>query len=61
MNRQPAMFSYDPGSGSVEAYIGGRDSTMFAYTDLGIAKLHFQIGAGGGSWEWGDRGTFSQR
>ncbi len=61
MNRQPAMFSYDPGSGSVEAYIGGRDSTMFAYIDLGIAKLHFQIGAGGGSWEWGDRGTFSQR
>ncbi|MFC2347211.1 MAG: nitroreductase, partial [Scardovia wiggsiae] len=35
--------------------------TMFAYTDLGIAKLHFQIGAGGGSWEWGDRGTFSRR
>ena len=61
MNRQPAMFSYNPGSGSVEAYISGRDSTMFAYTDLGIAKLHFQIGAGGGSWEWGDRGTFSQR
>lgn len=61
MNRQPAMFSYNPGSGSVEAYISGRDSTMFAYTDLGIAKLHFQIGAGGGSWEWGDRGTFSRR
>ena len=61
MNRQPAVFSYDPGSGSVEAYIGGQDSTMFAYTDLGIAKLHFQIGAGGGSWEWGNRGTFSRR
>lgn len=61
MNRQPAMFSYDSGSGSVEAYIGSRDSTMFAYTDLGIAKLHFQIGAGGGSWEWGNRGTFSRR
>lgn len=61
INRQPAMFSYDPGNGSVEAYIGSRDSTMFAYTDLGIAKLHFQIGAGGGSWEWGDRGTFSRR
>ena len=61
MNRQPAMFSYNPGSGSVEAYISGRDSTMFAYTDLGIAKLHFQIGAGGGSWEWGNRGAFSQR
>lgn len=61
MNRQPAMFSYNPGSGSVEAYIGSRDSTMFAYTDLGIAKLHFQIGAGGGSWEWGNRGAFSQR
>lgn len=61
MNRQPAVFSYDPGSGSVEAYIGGQDSTMFAYTDLGIAKLHFQIGAGGGSWEWGNRGAFSQR
>lgn len=26
--------------------------------DLGIAKLHFEIGAGGGRWDWGDGAEF---
>jgi len=26
--------------------------------DLDIAKAHFQIGVGGGSWNWGNDGTF---
>ena len=26
--------------------------------DMGIAKLHFQIGAGQGQWAWGDGGLF---
>ena len=26
--------------------------------DMGIAKLHFQIGTGQGQWAWGDGGLF---
>jgi len=26
--------------------------------DFGIAKLHFEIGAGGGKWSWGNNGEF---
>ncbi len=26
--------------------------------DLGIAKLHFELGAHGGEWEWGEGGLF---
>src|SRR5699024_12594116 len=26
--------------------------------DLGIAKLHFELGAHGGAWTWGDGGVF---
>ena len=26
--------------------------------DLGIAKLHFELGAGGGRWDWGDGAAF---
>ena len=26
--------------------------------DLGIAKLHFELGAGGGSWEYGNGGRY---
>lgn len=32
-----------------------------ALNDLGIAKLHFQIGAGSGTWAWGDGGLFIHR
>lgn len=28
--------------------------------DLGIAKLHFELGAHGGSWSWGDGGVFKK-
>ena len=28
--------------------------------DLGIAKLHFEIGAHGGTWTWGDGGVFTK-
>ena len=28
--------------------------TETAMIDLGIAKLHFELGAGGGSWEYGN-------
>lgn len=29
-----------------------------AMIDLGIAKLHFEIGAGGGTWEYGSPSSF---
>ena len=27
--------------------------------DLGIAKLHFEIGSGGGHWEYGDGAAYT--
>lgn len=32
----------------------------FALVDLGIAKLHFELGAHGGAWTWGDGGVFEK-
>lgn len=34
------------------------EETPFGLVDLGIAKLHFEIGAHGGGWTWGDGGVF---
>ncbi len=34
------------------------DSDSFSMVDLGIAKLHFELGAHGGEWEWGEGGIF---
>ena len=49
VNRQPVMFEYKDGAvtASVED-IAGEGFTI----DLGIAKLHFELGAGGGKWEF---------
>ena len=51
MNRQPIMFSYNPADDTAAAHI---DTTAgdehHAMNDMGIAKLHFQIGAGQGQW-----------
>jgi nitroreductase len=51
VNRQPVVFSYR--NGRATAGVGGGD-----WTDLGIAKLHFALGAGRGSWEFGNGGAF---
>jgi nitroreductase len=59
MNRQTSRFQYAADSGLVKAYIAADASGHFTLNDLGLAKLHFQIGAGGGTWHWGDGGTFS--
>jgi len=32
----------------------------FALVDLGIAKFHFELGAHGGQWTWGDGGMFEK-
>lgn len=57
VNRQPVMFSYK--DGIVTAAVEKIDGEGFAI-DLGIAKLHFEIGAGGGSWEFGNGAGFKR-
>lgn len=52
--RRPTVFSYR--KGQVRARVPHYES--HEGIDLGIAKLHFEIGAGGGDWEWGNNGPF---
>jgi hypothetical protein len=56
INRQPVMFSYK--NGVVTASVEDINGEGFAF-DLGIAKLHFEIGAGGGMWEFGNGAAFT--
>lgn len=53
-NKMPFLFQYRNGDTSVSI----TDTTGYEYIDLGIAKLHFEIGAGGGNWSWGNNGKF---
>jgi len=55
LHRQPVRFTYR--DGVIEASVKNADDAMLAL-DLGIAKLHFELGAGDGSWTWGNPGTF---
>jgi len=51
VNRQPVVFTYANGNATASV----KDITGEGYAlDLGIAKLHFEIGAGGGVWEFGN-------
>ncbi|MBT1172878.1 nitroreductase [Bifidobacterium sp. MA2] len=62
MNRQPVTFSYDADADTAAAHIDpSAGDEHWALNDLGIAKLHFQIGAGQGQWAWGDGGLFIHR
>ena len=61
MNRQPIVFSYNPDDDTAAAMIDPNVESGQALNDLGIAKLHFQIGAGSGTWAWGDGGLFIHR
>jgi nitroreductase len=56
-NMQPIRFVYD--KNMVYAEIVNKQATMVD-VDLGIAKLHFQIGAECGSWQWGNQGVFNK-
>lgn len=59
MNRQPITFSYNPDDDTAAAHIDtSAGDEHYALNDLGIAKLHFQIGAGQGQWAWGDGRLF---
>ena len=55
VNRQPVVFAYENGkvSAAVDDILG--ESKAF---DLGIAKLHFELGAGGGNWKFGNGGAY---
>ncbi len=55
MNRQGYRFTFRQ-DGSVRVRLSGTGS--FALVDLGIAKRHFELGAHGGEWAWGDGGVF---
>lgn len=55
MNRQGVCFEWLE-DGVVKGC--ATDSETFSMVDLGIAKLHFELGAHGGDWEWGSGGLF---
>jgi len=55
MNKQPVLFHLK--DCVVTASVKNTSKYLVAF-DLGIAKLHFEIGAGGGSWLWGSGGRF---
>lgn len=57
VNRQPVQFSYR--DGTVTAAVQTPEDVGTAL-DLGIAKLHFEIGAGGGSWAFGNGAAFQK-
>ena len=57
MNRQGVHFTF---CGN-EMVIGQCVSKgPFSLVDLGIAKYHFELGAHGGRWSWGDGGIFEK-
>lgn len=61
LNRQPVLFSYNADDDTAAARLDPQVETGCGPNDLGIAKLHFQIGAGSGTWAWGDGGLFIHR
>lgn len=56
VNRQPVVFTYK--GGIVTALVENTVGDGFAL-DLGIAKLHFELGAGGGTWAFGNGAEFT--
>lgn len=58
MNLQPVLFSYNDADDTAVATLDPKVRDGEAFIDLGIAKLHFQIGAGQGTWAWGEGGLF---
>ena len=57
VNRQPVMFAYN--DGTVTASVKDISSESVAL-DLGIAKLHFELGADGGAWAFGNGAAFAR-
>lgn len=55
VNRQPVVFTWS--GGKVTAYVQ-KETDVGSLFDLGIAKLHFKLGAGRGSWRFGNHAEF---
>ena len=53
VNKQPVRFTYKDG-----VVCAGLENSE-SWLDLGIAKLHFELGAGGGQWEFGDGAQYT--
>ena len=60
VNRQPVMFSWKGGKASAAVKAKSADLPGLLAIDFGIAKLHFEIGADGGKWAWGNGAEFSR-
>ena len=62
INEQPVVFVQDDVDGPVRAELA-RVKTGMEYTDLGIAKYHFEVVAEAcgitGTWEWGAGGAYA--
>ncbi|URZ17521.1 nitroreductase family protein [Clostridium felsineum] len=54
INKQPVKFKFE--NGIVSARVNGDNE--YEEIDLGIAKLHFETGAKGGKWQWGNGAEF---
>ncbi|SNX53731.1 nitroreductase family protein [Thermoanaerobacterium sp. RBIITD] len=54
LNQQPVKFIYQ--SGTVRARVS--DKSPYGPIDMGIAKLHFELGAEGGYWEFGNNAEY---
>ncbi|KHD37503.1 nitroreductase [Clostridium acetobutylicum] len=56
INKQPVRFRFE--NSTVTAAV--KDDNEDEQIDLGIAKLHFEIGAKGGKWQWGNGAKFTK-
>jgi Nitroreductase family. len=56
MNKQPVKFYFKNSIVTANVH-EGKD---YQEIDLGIAKLHFEIGARGGKWQWGNGAAFTK-
>ena len=61
VNEQPVLFTQDEPDAPVKAAFSHKRLPL-VHTDMGIAKLHFQLAAAAhgvkGTWEWGEGGAF---
>jgi len=57
VNKKPVVFSYQ--GGEVTAAVPDSNNTG-AVLDMGIAKLHFELGAGGGAWAFGNGAAYTR-
>ena len=57
VNRQPVKFTYK--NGIVTAAVKNLKNESYAL-DLGIAKFHFELGAGGGEWAFGNGAEYTR-